>query len=106
MRAGSIPLFRAYNPLQAERHQLRKQYETELEEHKQKLLDTFEALRARYEANAKQEIAKAVKSVKANERSAEEIFKTFATGLLNDFEKALPEGSTGSATRSSRSGKR
>jgi len=34
------------------------------------------------------------------------ICRTFATGLLNDFERALPAESTGSGTRSSRLGKR
>jgi len=43
-------------------YRLRKQYETGLEEHKQKLLATFKELSSRYEANAKKEIAKAVAS--------------------------------------------
>jgi len=86
--------------------ELRKQYETGLEEQKQKLLATFKELSARYEATAKQEIAKAVKSVQANERSAEEICRSFATGLLKDFEKVLPGGSKGSATPSAPSARR
>lgn len=87
-------------------YQLRKQYETGLEEQKKNLLETFNQLRARYEATAKQEIAKAVANVKANEQSAEEICKGFALGLLKDFGGALPAASKGSAPSSTPSAKR
>ncbi len=91
----------------AEQHyQLKKQYETGLEEHRKKLSATFKELSARYEATAKQEIAKAVKSVKSNEQSAEEICKNFARNLLKDFGSALPTASKNSATRSTPSAKR
>lgn len=91
----------------AEQHyQLKKQYETGLEEHRKKLSATFKELSARYEATAKQEIAKAVKSVKANERSAEEICKNFARNLLKDFGSALPTESKNSGTPSTPSAKR
>ena len=87
-------------------YQLKKQYETGLEEHRKKLSVTFKELSARYEATAKQEIAKAVKSVKANEQSAEEICKNFARNLLKDFGSALPTESKNSATPSTPSAKR
>jgi len=79
---------------------------TGLEEQKQKLLATFKELSTRYEANAKQDIANGVNSVKANERSAEEICRTFATGLLKHFEKVLPGESKGSAMPSALSARR
>ena len=83
----------------AEQHyQLRKQYETGLAEHKKTLSATFKELSARYEATAKQEIAKAVASVKANEQSAEEICKNFARNLLKDFGSALPTESKNSGS--------
>ncbi|MDQ6677489.1 MAG: hypothetical protein M3Z09_09360, partial [Acidobacteriota bacterium] len=91
----------------AEQHyQLKKQYETGLEEHRKKLSATFKELSARYEANAKKEIAKAVESVKSNERSAEEICRNFARNLLKDFGSALPRESKNSGTPSTPSAKR
>ena len=91
----------------AEQHyQLRKQYETGLAEHKKTLSATFKELSARYETTAKQEIAKAVANVKANEQSTEEICKNFARNLLKDFGNALPTESKTSGTRSTPLAKR
>ena len=73
-----------------QKYSLRKQYETALEEHTKKLMEEFAVLKKGYEDSARREIAKAVASVKANEKSAEEICTSFALGLLRDFEQVLP----------------
>jgi hypothetical protein len=73
-----------------QKYSLQKQYETALEEHAKKLSEDFRTLQQRYEESARQEIAKAVESVKGNEKSAEEICTSFALGLLRDFEQVLP----------------
>ena len=73
-----------------QKYSLRKQYETALEEHTKKLMEEFAVLKKGYEDSARREIAKAVASVKANEKSAEEICTSFALGLLKDFEQVLP----------------
>ena len=107
MLKTSLQFYEAKAKGAAEQHyQLKKQYETGLEEHRKKLSATFKELSARYEATAKQEIAKAVKSVKANEQSAEEICRNFARNLLQDFRSALPTESKNSGTPSTPSAKR
>jgi len=53
-------------------------------------MEEFAVLKRGYEESARREIAKAVASVKANEKSAEEICTSFALGLLKDFEQVLP----------------
>ena len=73
-----------------QKYSLRKQYETALEEHTKKLMEEFTRLKQGYEDSARREIAKAVASVKANEKSAEDICASFALGLLRDFEQVLP----------------
>jgi chromosome segregation ATPase len=73
-----------------QKYSLKKQYETALAEHAQKLTEEFGKLRQGYEESARREIARAVASVKANEKSAEEICASFALGLLRDFEQVLP----------------
>jgi chromosome segregation ATPase len=73
-----------------QKYSLKKQYETALAEHAQKLTEEFGRLRQGYEESARREIARAVASVKANEKSAEEICASFARGLLRDFEQVLP----------------
>ena len=73
-----------------QKYSLRKQYETALEEHTKKLMEEFAVLKQGYEDSARREIARAVASVKANEKSAEEICTSFALGLLRDFEQVLP----------------
>ena len=73
-----------------QKYSLRKQYETALEEHTKKLMEEFAVLKKGYEDSARREIAKAVASVKAHEKSAEEICTSFALGLLKDFEQVLP----------------
>jgi chromosome segregation ATPase len=73
-----------------QKYGLKKQYETALEEHTKKLMEEFTRLKQGYEDSARREIARAVASVKANEKSAEEICMSFALGLLRDFEQVLP----------------
>jgi chromosome segregation ATPase len=73
-----------------QKYDLKKRYETALEEHTKTLMEEFAVLKQRYEETARREIAKAVASVKANEKSAEEICSSFALGLLRDFEQVLP----------------
>ena len=55
-----------------------------------KLMEEFTRLKQGYEDSARREIARAVASVKANEKSAEEVCASFALGLLKDFEQVLP----------------
>ncbi len=73
-----------------QKYSLRKQYETALEEHTNKLMEEFTRLKQGYEDSARREIAKAVASVKPNEKSAEDICASFALALLKDFEQVLP----------------
>jgi chromosome segregation ATPase len=76
--------------MKRQKYSLRKQYETALEEEKQKLGKEFAQLSSSYKEFARAEIAKAVEKVRAEQESAEEICASFALGLLKDFEKALP----------------
>lgn len=72
------------------KYQLQKQHETEIQAHKLKLSKEFEQLSKGYEEFARKEIAQAVEKVRTEQENAEEICASFAIGLLNDFDKALP----------------